>query len=96
MCSSDLTLILRQPVSFDQRWSKQDLSLVLSLSISFFVSYHEELENVLESSRKRKKEKSRKRESWIKKKRDRFWNLVEKEKEVEKKGRIEIGVGMHV
>ena len=40
----------------------------------------------MESSRKRKKEKSRKRESWIKKKRERFWNLVEKEKEVEKKG----------
>ena len=40
----------------------------------------------MESSRKRKKEKSRKRESWTKKKRDRFWNLVEKEKEVEKKG----------
>ena len=32
------------------------------------------------------KKKSRKRESWIKKKRERFWNLVEKEKEVEKKG----------
>ena len=33
-----------------------------------------------------KEKKSRKRESWRKKKRERFWNLVEKEKEVEKKG----------
>ena len=39
----------------------------------------------MESSRKREK-KGRKRESWIKKKKERFWNLVEKEKEVEKKG----------
>ena len=58
--------ILRQLVSFDQRWSKQDLSLVLSLCLFLHFLSQRELENVLKSSRKRK------RESWRKKERERF------------------------
>ena len=51
-------------MSFDQQWSKQDISHLFFL----WLLSHRELENVLESSREREREKL-------------IWNQVEKEKE---------------
>ena len=51
--------ILRLPMSFDQQWSKQDISHLFFLC---FLS-HKELENVLESSRERERERERAGES---------------------------------
>ena len=56
---------MRLPVSFNQRWSKQDISCL------FFFCFlsHKELENVLESSRERERERERDLKSSRKRKR---------------------------
>ena len=81
------------PMSFDQRWSKQDISCLFFL----YFLLHRELENVLESSRKRKKERDRDLESSRKRKRRELeWVYVcggektrEKKKEKKKKKRMD-------
>ena len=79
-------------MSFDQRWSKQDISCLFFL----YFLLHRQLENVLESSRKRKKERDRDLESSRKRKRRELeWVCVwwrknkRKKKEKKKKKRMD-------